>query len=224
MGPPAAVLFDLYDTLVHAPAGNAFYRAVPAALGVPADRWRSCYRALGPASMRGEVPDLTSRVYLACRHAGQPRDRSTVASVVDGLLPMLYAAIRLDREALPALDELRGHGVRLAIVSNAARHSGHLLDTFGLRDRVDVLAMSWSTGLLKPDPRIYRLALDGLGTDPSRAAFVGDGRDHELRGARRLGLRTVLIDRDLPHTESARADADLCCASLLEAAQALLAG
>jgi hypothetical protein len=33
-----------------------------------------------------------------------------------------------------------------------------------------------------------------------------------------------MIERDLPHTESARADADLCCASLAEAAQALLAG
>jgi putative hydrolase of the HAD superfamily len=68
------------------------------------------------------------------------------------------------------------------------------------------------------------VALDALGTGPARAAFVGDGRDHELQGARRLGLRTVLIERDLPHTESARAAADLCCASLAEAAQALLAG
>jgi putative hydrolase of the HAD superfamily len=124
---------------------------------------------------------------------------------------------------LPALDRLRAHGVRLAIVSNAARHSGHLLDAFGLRDRVDVTAMSWSTGLLKPDPRIYQVALEALGTDPGRAAFVGDGRDHELQGARQLGLQTVLIERDLAHTESARAEADLCCASLTEATRALLA-
>jgi putative hydrolase of the HAD superfamily len=223
MRPPAAVLFDLYDTLVHASADNAFYRAVPAALRVRPDRWRACYRALGPASMRGEVPDLTSRVYLACHHAGQPRDRPTVATVVDGLLPLLYAGIRPDPEAVPVLDELRAHGVRLAIVSNAARHSGHLLDAFGFRDRIDATVMSWSTGLLKPDPRIYRVALDALATDPAQAAFVGDGRDHELQGARQLGLRAVLIERDLPHTESARAEASLCCASLAEAARALLA-
>jgi hypothetical protein len=80
----------------------------------------------------------------------------------------------------------RAQGVRLAIVSNAARHSGHLLDVFGFRDRVDATA-----------------------------------GDHELQGPA-LGLRTVLIERDLPHTESGRADADLCCASLAEAAQALL--
>ena len=105
-----------------------------------------------------------------------------MASVVDELLPMLYAGVQPDREALPGLDELRAHSVRLAIVSDAARHSGHLLDAFGFRDRIDATAMSWSTGLLKPDPRIYRVALDALATGPARAAFVGDGRDHELQG------------------------------------------
>jgi putative hydrolase of the HAD superfamily len=222
MGAPAAVLFDLYDTLVHARADNDFYRAVPAALGIDPDRWHACYRALGPAAMRGEVPDLTSRVYLACRAAGQPHERAAVAAVVADLLPVLYAGIRPDPEALPALDELRAHGVLLAIVSNAARHSGSLLDAFGFRDRVDALAMSWSTGLLKPDPRIYQVALDALGTGAGQCAFVGDGRDHELQGARRLGLCTVLIERDLAHTQSARTEADLCCPGLLAAAQALL--
>lgn len=70
--PPAAVLFDLYDTLVHAAPDSSFYRAVPSELGVSPERWLACYRALGPAAMRGEVPDMTSRVHLACRHAGQP--------------------------------------------------------------------------------------------------------------------------------------------------------
>lgn len=58
MRPPAAVLFDLYDTLVHASADNAFYRAVPAALRVRPDRWLfrpMARRAVGTgrASYRG---------------------------------------------------------------------------------------------------------------------------------------------------------------------------
>ena len=80
--------------------------------------------------------------------------------------------------------------------------------------------MSWSAGVLKPDPLIYRAALDALGLIPGEAAYVGDGGDGELRGARRLGLRTVLIERGLPHTESARADPDVCCADLAEAGRA----
>ncbi len=223
MPPPAAVLFDLYDTLVHAAPGNSFYRAVPTALGVGQERWLGCYRALGPAAMLGEVPGMTSRVHLACHRAGQPRDRDAVASVVRDLLPLLYAGIEPDRQALAALDDLRAAGVRLAIVSNAARHSERLLDAFGFRNRVSATAMSWSIGVLKPDPRIYRAALDALRVVTGEAAFAGDGRDRELQGARRLGLRTVLIERGLPHTESARADADLCCADLAEAVRALLA-
>jgi putative hydrolase of the HAD superfamily len=220
--PPTAVLFDLYDTLVHVSPRRSFYRAVPSALGVSHERWLACYRALGRAAMLGDVPDMTTRILLACRDAGQPRDRDTVAAVVRDRLPLLYADIAPDPQALTALEQLRAAGVRLAIVSNAARHSDRLLDIFGLRDRVGATAMSWSLGVLKPDPRIYLAALDALGTPPGEAAFVGDGGDRELAGARELGLRTVLIERGLPHTESARADADLCCAGLAEAAEALL--
>jgi FMN phosphatase YigB (HAD superfamily) len=36
--PPAAVLFDLYDTLVHASPRRSFYQAVPAALAVSQQR------------------------------------------------------------------------------------------------------------------------------------------------------------------------------------------
>jgi FMN phosphatase YigB (HAD superfamily) len=222
MPPPAAVLFDLYDTLVHVSPNGSFYHAVPTALGIRPDRWLAGYRALASAAMTGEVPDITSRVHLACHWAGQPRDLGTVAAVVGDLLPLLYAGIEPDCQAVTVLDQLRAEGVRLAIVSNAASHSERVLDLFGFRDRVDATAMSWSAGILKPDPRIYRLALDALGVAPGEAAFVGDGRDHELRGARRLGLRAVLIDRGLPHTEYARADADLCCASLAEVVHTLL--
>ena len=48
MPPPAAVLFDLYDTLVHASPDSSYYRAVPSALGVSPERWLTRYRALGP--------------------------------------------------------------------------------------------------------------------------------------------------------------------------------
>ena len=219
---PAAVLFDLYDTLVHASPRRSFYYAVPAALGVSQERWLACYRALGRAAMLGDVPDMTTRVSLACRHAGQPRDTAAVCAVVRDQLPLLYGDIELDGQALAVLDELRAAGVRLAIVSNAASHSEQLLDRFGLRDRVSATVMSWSVGVLKPDPPIYRAALGALGVEHGQAAYVGDGGDDELSGARRLGLRTVLVERGLPHTASARADADVCCADLAEAGRVLL--
>jgi FMN phosphatase YigB (HAD superfamily) len=158
--PPVAVLFDLYDTLVHAPASGSFYRAVPAALGVGEARWLTCYRALGRAAMLGDVPDMAARVGRACHDAGEPRDRDLVARVVREQLPLFYARIRLDPQALAALDGLRAAGLRLAVVSNAASYSERLLDDFSLRARLNAIAMSWSLGVLKPDPRSSRACAD----------------------------------------------------------------
>ena len=218
----AAVLFDLYETLIRASPNNTFYLRVPAALGVDRDRWHACYRALGRAAMLGEVPDMATRVALACRHAGCPVDDEVAAAVVRDELAHFYAGIRLDPQALSVLDELRAAGIRLAVVSNAARASEPLLDILGLRTRVDAVVLSCSLGVLKPDPRIYRAALDALQVGAADAAFVGDGADSELRGARGLGLRTLLVERGLPHTVAARADATLRCADLASVARALL--
>jgi putative hydrolase of the HAD superfamily len=59
----------------------------------------------------------------------------------------------------------------------------------------DAEVFSCSCGLSKPDPRIYGLALEKLGVEPSDALFVGDGANDELAGAERVGMRAVLIHR-----------------------------
>ena len=43
--------------------------------------------------------------------------------------------------------------------------------------------------------RIYQHALDTLGVHPSETIFAGDGGSEEHRGARAIGLRTVLVTR-----------------------------
>jgi putative hydrolase of the HAD superfamily len=219
---PAAVLFDLYDTLIHPRQDRSFFEAVPAALGVDRDRWLACYRSMGRAAMLGTVPDMTTRVWLACLDTGFPVEREAVSAVVSEHMACYYSSVSLDPQAITTLDRLRSAGLRLAVVSNAASASGPLIDIFGLRARLDAVIMSFSLGVLKPDPRIYRAALDTLGTHPGAAVFVGDGRDRELRGARRLGLTTILIDRDLPHTDSAKADAHQVCADLADVTRVLL--
>jgi putative hydrolase of the HAD superfamily len=74
-------------------------------------------------------------------------------------------------------------------------------------DAFDVTVFSCSVGLRKPDPRIYRLALQQLGVDAADAMFVGDGANDELAGAERVGMKAVLVLRpgqDEPYWEEAR--------------------
>lgn len=62
---------------------------------------------------------------------------------------------------------------------------------------------------MKPEPAIYRAALDALHLLPDQTLYVGDGSDEELSGAARCGMRPVLISIDLSNTYDAqRKDVD----------------
>ena len=100
----------------------------------------------------------------------------------------------LYEDALPVLDELRRYGLKLGLVSNGARD----LDAFVVHHGLDVDAAvgSRAHGKTKPDPTIFRAVLDRLGVEPAAAAMVGDSPEDDFEGARALGMRALLLDRD----------------------------
>jgi len=61
---------------------------------------------------------------------------------------------------------------------------------------------SFVVGLRKPDPAIFRLALERLGLDPREAVYVGDSYGHDALPALALGLGAVLVDPLDLHPES----------------------
>ncbi|HEX9416412.1 MAG TPA: HAD-IA family hydrolase [Gaiellaceae bacterium] len=101
----------------------------------------------------------------------------------------------------PVLAELRAHGLRLGLVSNGARDLRAFVDHHRLD--VDVAIGSRYHGKVKPDPTIFRKALDRLRVEPAEAAMVGDHFEDDIEGARALGMRAILIDREdrYPHIE-----------------------
>jgi putative hydrolase of the HAD superfamily len=100
----------------------------------------------------------------------------------------------LYEDALPVLEELRRLGLLLALVSNGVRD----LDEFVLHHGLDVDAAVCSRqhGRIKPHETIFRAALDRLGVDAAEAAMVGDSLEDDVEGARALGMRAFLVDRE----------------------------
>jgi putative hydrolase of the HAD superfamily len=92
------------------------------------------------------------------------------------------------------LDSLRGRGLKLGLVSNAFDPGWLLrrdLEQMGLAERLDAAVFSSEVGRRKPDPLIFRRALDELGVEPEGALFVGDSRAADVAGAKALGMTTV---------------------------------
>ena len=84
-----------------------------------------------------------------------------------------------------ALARLRAAGIRLGIVSNSDGRVEQALEAAGLRDYFDVVVDSALVGVEKPDPAIFRAALDALGVAAGEALYVGDLYEVDVLGARR---------------------------------------
>jgi putative hydrolase of the HAD superfamily len=106
------------------------------------------------------------------------------------------SSYRVFPDVLPTLRRLRGAGLGLALVSNWSDRLPPLLQALGLASWFDVLAVSQTVGAEKPDPALFRHALESLGVAPEHAVHVGDRWENDVLGARAAGLAAWLLDRD----------------------------
>jgi len=94
-----------------------------------------------------------------------------------------------------ALEAVRRGGRPTALVCDTGFSPGRIvrkiLSEKGLAQHLDVLAFSDEVGVPKPDPRMFRHALDGIGAGAAGAVHVGDLRRTDIAGARDLGMGTV---------------------------------
>jgi putative hydrolase of the HAD superfamily len=84
--------------------------------------------------------------------------------------------------------------LRLVVVSNSDGTVEDGLASLGLRELVHGVVDSAVVGAEKPDPAIFRYALDLAGTEPDRTLHVGDLFSVDVLGARAAGLHAVLLD------------------------------
>lgn len=100
----------------------------------------------------------------------------------------------LYEDTLPVLEELRRHGLKLGLVSNTGRD----LEEFVRHHRLDVDAAlgSRAHGWTKPHETIFRAVLELLEVEPRAAAMIGDSIEDDVEGARALGMRAILLDRE----------------------------
>jgi putative hydrolase of the HAD superfamily len=102
---------------------------------------------------------------------------------------------RLYPDAGDALPALRARGYRLVAVSNWEAWLEELLEHLGVLGYFDAVVSSTRAGVAKPDPRLFRAALDLVGLEPAEVVHVGDSPTHDAAPAAAAGIRPVLVDR-----------------------------
>jgi HAD superfamily hydrolase (TIGR01549 family) len=211
-----AVLFDLGDTLrhLHVPSPRALIRTAAVTFhqsllnqGNHLPDFPAYYRHLRYHMIcefvRSRLVRRELRVVWMMQRAHRRLGISIASDeMVDLLTECLQVVRRFSRtepDAIPSLTILRDSGYKLGLVSNTVFPAAGLdadLEDEGLLPFFPVRVYSSDVGYMKPDPRIFRIALKRVGVTPHRAMFVGDRLDKDVRGAGRLGMRTVLIVRE----------------------------
>ena len=101
------------------------------------------------------------------------------------LADRLTREVRPDHEMLDAVRGFHDQGVPTALVSNSWRAEDYDVD-----DLFDVIVLSASLGVRKPDPRIYQHAADRLAIPTAECVFVDD-LGGNLKPAKALGMATI---------------------------------
>jgi HAD superfamily hydrolase (TIGR01509 family) len=105
--------------------------------------------------------------------------------------------LKADPSVKNMLTHLRGSGLRIGLVSNSGRPVVlKILSTIGLApEEFDVVVTS-SDAKPKPSPEPFLLAIRKIGSDVEHSVYVGDRDAEELQPAKKLGIKTILVDQE----------------------------
>ncbi len=199
----SAVFFDVDFTLIY--PGPTFqgtgYREFCAAYGVDVDAGAFDGAVAAASSMldsAGGIYDpqvfieYTRRIIEGMGGRG-PGVESAAKDIYDE-----WAACRhfsLYDDVVDVLRELQASGLKIGLISNTQRCLVTFQRHFDLEGLFAVTISSSDHGYMKPHPSIFEAALRETGTQPDEAVMVGDSLPHDIEGARRLGMRGVLLSR-----------------------------
>ena len=230
--PLRAILFDAGNTLI-----RIDYAAIAAALAAHGVRvtsetlmraeWRARVRLDDNIFSAGEVASTEARTthsrYMAYVLEGVGVIDPGVVNAMDAWRRSYNQPVGLwtapEPAAASALTLARDAGLATGVISNSNGTIKQILAQLDLLRRVDFVLDSQEEGVEKPHPEIFARALARAGVSAADAAYVGDLYSLDVLGARRAGLRAVLLD---PGTCWNRRDC-ATAATVLDAVKGLLA-
>ena len=204
------VFFDFYKTLVFYDSTKANFQKVTDRYGVEVnwERYQIAQENIytdiwggNPTYSLQEV--LVTAMMQECEFVRTLGIQEHVEQVAWELLQFghpLYAAVnaKLYDDVVPTLQHLRDAGFQLAIVSNWDAPLDPLIERLGIADYFDTIVASHDVRVKseKPDSHIFNYALEAVGVSAEEAVHVGDTYEADVIGAKNVGIRPILIDRD----------------------------
>jgi putative hydrolase of the HAD superfamily len=175
---------------------------------------RIACEAFDDGAPSGGLRDMRSRIFL--RSLGLSEDYANdITGAYVREYPNVYAPVE---GAVEIIGMIKKCGqFKLGAVSNGLPDVQYRkLETLGIRDKFDSIILSEEVNIRKPDTRIFLLAAEALGIQPSECLFTGDSYSSDVVGAKGAGMRACWLRQDKPYPENAAVQPDFIVNSYQE--------
>jgi len=213
LGHIKAVLFDLFDTLLLIRSDSNFgenclrniHRFLSMnGINVSFEDFRHTYAKVRKNLYeknyrRLEEPHFNVRIYRTLRELGYDHDISSpiVKGATNAYSEEFMRYVYPDEDVHYVLQKLRENNYKTGVISNfAVPECAHkLISIHGLKNLLDVVVISAEINRRKPSPEIFHFALNLLNINASESIFIGDTLDIDVKGAKNVGMKAILIER-----------------------------
>jgi putative hydrolase of the HAD superfamily len=194
-----AVIFDLGGTLIANTLENTNWRIEMAAiLSAPEADFARVWEAAFKKRMTGEFYLVQDCIAHCCRELNLPVTEEQIQRAAKLRFNTTREQVLTTQpHAVETISQLKLKGCKIGLLSNCSSETITVWDETPFTGIFDITVFSCAVGLMKPDPRIYHVALEKLQVSPNECLYIADGMDGELKAAAAVGMTPVRIS--FPH-------------------------
>jgi len=210
------IFFDLFGTLLEygdmtkawGEWLNTFHKLlIPHGLNITKEEFASaCDKLFTKDAPASEIDGMTVyeyRIDRLCRSLNISLNKSYIKKTADETVKTWQNEITMASDCLETLQILK-KTKKLVLITNFDHppHVNRILSKFGLDHFFEEIVISSDVGYKKPDPEIFRIALNRISLKAQEVVYVGDTED-DINGAIASGMKPVLIGKDLCNNQIA---------------------
>lgn len=191
-----AVVFDLFHTLTSVESTRAPGRGTSEILGVLREDWNEQLLFHSEDRLRGRVKD-SFEIVRKMAHAidAQIPDEVIREAARTRAMRFRHALKYIEPGTVYVLKKLKDMGKLIGLISNGDVNEISGWDDSPLKRYFDSVVFSCFAGYIKPERKAYEMCFSKLQVLPEESLYIGDGNCDELKGAREIGMTTVLTIR-----------------------------
>ncbi|MFH1970941.1 MAG: HAD family phosphatase [Patescibacteria group bacterium] len=180
------VIFDVGGVLKSDSSIN-IEKYVCSRLNITTEKYHTVCSEIIPSLVKGEITELQFwKLFLKNINSSKKLD-----SVKNVWKDAHKKSFKINEQVFDMAKKIKEKGYIIAVLSNATQSNVDINRKSKVYSLFPVCILSCEVGLMKPDPKIYKLTLKKLNAKPKETLFIDD-RKINIEPAKKLGIQTIL--------------------------------